>query len=530
MASPSAGSWLSHITMLNLQTSWGLCAVIGLLVLWRIGTSRSRRSSLPLPPGPTPLPIIGNMLDVPQKDMEAGFRKLNKQYGDIVHLDVLGQHMIILGTHEAAVDLLEKRSGNYSDRSSSIMANLCGLEWVLTLLHYGPWWRRHRRIFHQFFNTNAIVDYRPSQRREAHLLVLRLIKDPASFVHHIRHLFGSTIMRITYGIEVDNGNESYLNLAERALAIFSEATVPGKYLVETFPILRHVPSWFPGAKFKREAAEWNPVVQELAERPWNTVIDAMKEGNAPASMASTLLEHLAQLSPSEVGEEEVVARYTTAVVYGAGADTTLSTVQTFFLAMAAHPEVHKRAQAELDAVVGPSRLPDFEDRDSLPYVCALTKELLRWRTVVPLSIPHQSMQDDEYRGYLIPKGSLVFSNLWAYSRDPEAYPDPEAFKPERFLKDGQFSLDTARDPATIAFGYGRRICPGRHFAEASLFIIVATVLHTLSVSAPLDEHGRPQALQGKMTSGILSYPEPFECVIKPRSSAAESLILASCGE
>ena len=89
MASPSAGSWLSHITMLNLQTSWGLCAVIGLLVLWRIGTSRSRRSSLPLPPGPTPLPIIGNMLDVPQKDMEAGFRKLNKQYGTSLPLSSL---------------------------------------------------------------------------------------------------------------------------------------------------------------------------------------------------------------------------------------------------------------------------------------------------------------------------------------------------------------------------------------------------------------------------------------------------------
>ena len=81
--------------------------------------------------------------------------------------------------------------------------------------------------------------------------------------------------------------------------------------------------------------------------------------------------------------------------------------------MAAHPEVQKRAQAELDAVVGPNRLPEFEDQDSLPYICALTKELLRWRTVVPLSIPHRSMQDDEYRGYLIPKGSLVFSNLWS---------------------------------------------------------------------------------------------------------------------
>ena len=111
----------------------------------------------------------------------------------------------------------------------------------------------------------------------------------------------------------------------------------------------------------------------------------------------------------------------------------------------------------------------------------------------------------------------------AYSRDPSVYADPEAFMPERFLKDGQLNPDV-RDSASIAFGYGRRyvaytiqcswrpltndrhhsICPGRHFAEASLFMIVTTILHTLTISAPLGADGRPVRLEGKMTHGILS--------------------------
>ncbi|RDX44595.1 CyP450 monooxygenase [Lentinus brumalis] len=510
-------------------SSWFLVAVPALAFLWWV-IAGSSRAGLPLPPGPPRLPIIGNALDVPTKNMEATFRAMNEQYGDVVHLDALGQPMIVLGSHEAAVDLLEKRSANYSDRSISTMAKLCGLDWVLTLINYGPWWRRHRRTFHQFFNAAAVQEYQPSQRREAHKFVLRLIEQPKDFVHHIRHLFGSTIMRITYGIEVDEpGNESYLATVEEALAIFSAATVPGKYLVETFPVLRHVPTWFPFARFKREAREWRDLPMEVLHRPWEVALHAIKEGTAPPSMAATLVDSLSRLPPDEVEDEEAVARQTTAVVYAAGADTTLSTVQTFFLAMASNPDVQKKAQAELDAVIGPTRLPDFADQDSLPYIGALIKELLRWRSVVPLGIPHRSLEEDEYRGYRIPKGSIVISNIWAYSRDPSVYPDPEAFMPERFLKDGKLNPDV-RDSATIAFGYGRRICPGRHFAEASLFVIVTTVLHTLSISAPLGGDGRPVRLEGKMTHGILSYPEPFECVIEPRSRAAETLIRTSCLE
>lgn len=91
---------------------------------------------------------------------------------------------------------------------------------------------------------------------------------------------------------------------------------------------------------------------------------------------------------------------------------TISTVQTFFMAMACYPEVQLKARAELDAVVGPNRLPNFDDRDSLPYLTAVAKECLRWQSVVPLGIPHRSLADDEYKGYFIPAGSAVIANLW----------------------------------------------------------------------------------------------------------------------
>ena len=138
---------------------------------------------------------------------------------------------------------------------------------------------------------------------------------------------------------------------------------------------------------------------------------------------------------------------------------TISTVQTFFMAMACYPEVQLKARAELDAIVGPNRLPTFEDRSSLPYITAIAKESMRWQSVVPLGIPHRSLEDDEYRGYFIPKGSAVIANLYAFSRDESVYPEPETFNPERFLKDGKID-PTVRDPNSFVFGYGRRYVYG----------------------------------------------------------------------
>ena len=127
----------------------------------------------------------------------------------------------------------------------------------------------------------------------------------------------------------------------------------------------------------------------------------------------------------------------------------------FFFAMITNPEAMKKAQEELDRVVGRRELPDFCHKDSLPYIDALVKEVLRWGSSLPFSSPGRAMQDDVYRGYFIPRGATVIQNVWAISRDPNLYPNPEAFNPDRFLKDGKID-PLVFNPEDRVFGAGRR--------------------------------------------------------------------------
>lgn len=187
--------------------------------------------------------------------------------------------------------------------------------------------------------------------------------------------------------------------------------------------------------------------------------------------------------------------------------------------MTLYPEAQKKAQAELDAVLGPNCLPTLADRDSLPYVTALVDEVFRWQPVGPLAIPHRASADDVHDGFLIPAGSIVFANVWRMTRNPAAYPDPETFDPARFL-----GPTPAPDPKDIVFGFGRRVCPGRQLALASVWLACAGALAMFDVCKAKDEAGREITPVPEMTSGTISHPKPFKCVIRPRSERAEALV------
>jgi len=133
------------------------------------------------------------------------------------------------------------------------------------------------------------------------------------------------------------------------------------------------------------------------------VQEQLKSGKATPSVVATRIECLPVEGDPQRSEEEMIARNVAFVAFAGGADTTVSSVQTLFLAMTLYPEVQKKAQAEIDAVVGPNRLPDFHDRPSLPYINAVVKESLRWNVVLPLGVPHMSTFDDEYNGLLYPE-------------------------------------------------------------------------------------------------------------------------------
>ncbi|KAI0753250.1 cytochrome P450 [Daedaleopsis nitida] len=305
--------------------------------------------------------------------------------------------------------------------------------------------------------------------------------------------FASTIMRISYGMEISDEHDEYAVAVEDGVAIFNRAFVSGAFLIETFLFLQYV---LPGAGFKHLAASWKLLEAHstCASIADGLLLHDQQEGQYEPSVATTMMEKTASKRGADLEEERRLARDTAAITYA---------MQTFFMAMVCYPEVQRRARMELDAVVGPNRLPTFEDRDSLPYITAIAKESMRWQLVAPLGVPHVSLKDDDYNCYFIPAGSAVIANLWAFCHDPRVYSDPDTFNPDRFMKDGKINPDV-RDPNTIVFGYGRKICPGRHFAEASLFIIIASVPHTLTIDYDVHEQGHPIILEAKMTYGVIS--------------------------
>ncbi|RPD61609.1 cytochrome P450 [Lentinus tigrinus ALCF2SS1-6] len=475
---------------------------------------RMRSGGVPLPPGPKAWPFIGNLPQVPRSKPWIGYRDLCSVYGDIVYVRLLSQPIVVLGNPEVISECLDKSSAITSDRPQSPLIRLIGCGQNFGLLPYGRLWRHHRSLFSQYFSSGVIWKYQDVQRAAAHKFLARLLKSPARFKEHIRHNFSSALLKIVYDIDAADEDDPYIAQIDVALEGIAQGLVPGKYLVELVPALSYVPSWFPGTGWQKLFSKWRAAQEGLRRALFAHV---KEEPTAGCSVVSELLESMERtgFAGSTRKEEEEVIQSLGSVTFEAGADTTLSTFQAVFVAMTLYPEVLKKAQAELDSVVGLTRLPDFSDQPALVYVNAIIKEALRWHNVVPLCIPHSLSEDDEFHGYFMPKGTVILPNIWACMRDPEAYGDPDEFRPEQFIRNGQLD-PSVRDPA--------KICPGRYIAEASLFINVASVLHTFDIAPPLDEHGRPVKIVPGMTDGLLSYPQDVRCTIKPRSPWAEALI------
>ncbi|KAI0331349.1 cytochrome P450 [Cubamyces sp. BRFM 1775] len=450
--------------------------------------NRVGRKSLPLPPGPLGLPIIGNALDVPKEKPWLAFRDLSAKH-----------------------DLFEKRSAIYSDRQDSVLAHLTGWTWNLVFKRYDDDWRRVRRLFWQHFQPSAVGQFKVVQQREAHDLLHRLFDDQRDIDSTIKLSLSKTILTSVHGLPGAQVTRHYVDILNASEHGIAEAFTPGAYLVEFLPWLQYIPAWFPGTGWQKKLVEWRTQAAAIREDPYEVAKEAITRGEAEPSMITELME---KLSDGELDGKTV--KEATAVAFWASTDTTAATLVAFICAMILHPTVQTRAQAELDRVIGPARLPEHTDRAALPYVDAIVRH-----NVAPLGVAHRYMEEDVYRGWRIPKGATVMPNAWAILHDPEVFPDPETFRPERFLAaNGQPNADIL-DPASVAFGFGRRICgPGWHFATDALFINIASLLHLFDFQPALDAHGDPIPVEAKMTTNA------FLSRVHPRSVPARGVLTA----
>ncbi|KAJ7587011.1 cytochrome P450 [Mycena floridula] len=493
---------------------------------------RSRNpTGLPFPPGPKPswIPLVGNIPDMPSSEEWQTFTKWGQDYGPLVMVQMLGQRICIINSAKVATDLLDARSSIYSDRPAMPMVkDLMGWDFNMGLLPYTPTYKKSRKLFHHGFNARTSEEYLPIQTREITLSLAKLLQNPENFDEIIRNTTGGVIMNIAFGYQPGE-NDEFVRIAEEAQLAMVSAARPGAYLVDSLPFLKFVPEWFPGADFKRVAREGWELAQELQERPWAWAQERLAEGTAKPSFFTLLMESKGLVTDDPIEEQKLIQK-ACAVMYATGADTILASILTFFLAMVHTPHVQIAAQEEISRVIGNDRLPTIADRSALPYITSIVKEVYRWELVIPLGVPHRVMQDDVYEGYFIPEGTTMIANQWGMSHDETMYPDAMAFRPERFMNVPDAKDGGPRDPNTIAFGWGRRICPGRFLAENGLWLHVATILACFSISPKIGEDGEPIVPPREYTSGLASRPKPFPCTIKPRNTAAVELIKHSVSD
>ncbi|GBE84279.1 Multifunctional cytochrome P450 monooxygenase af510 [Sparassis crispa] len=501
---------------------------VGLAVVVFIWIQLSKPKNSSLPPGPNPLPVVGNVANLTAHQLWLRATQWAKEYGNVVYLHVFGQGLVFLNSYEAAVDLLEKQGSVYSDKPGLVMCGeLCGCENMVAFTRYGDKSRRQRRLMQQALGVSAVRTYQPLLEIETAALLKRLLADPQDYVGNVRRYAGGLTLLVMYGYRANSKDDQFLMLADTCVDLLSNhiASGGGIWLVDIFPFLKHLPLWFPGAGFKRKAIEWKAKMEEFVNRPYELLKQRMREGTAVPCFCSTLLEELQDRNDKAVdAQKDFDIRWTANSMYSASIDTTITMVMHFIRAMVLHPEVLVKVQQEMDTVVGQGRLPTFSDRVSLPYLECVMSECLRWGAPVPLGLPHRLTEDDVYQGMHIPKGSLVFANIWNMMRNEELYPDAQAFKPERFMEEADEQTAKRRDPRNFVFGFGRRRCPGMHLMESSFWIVMASMIATMDLAKAVDEHGNVVEPETSFDNAVFRIPTTFKCDIRPRSEQALRIV------
>ncbi|KAJ8581526.1 cytochrome P450 [Rhizopogon salebrosus TDB-379] len=496
-----------------------------LVVITALRQFIANRQHKPLPPGPKPLPVLGNILSIDAQEPWLTYAEWRDAYGDLVFVRILDQEVVVINSQHVAEDLLDKRSRIYSDRP--YLATLEPFGWThnFAFAPYGDVWRLSRRLFHQTFRHVSALKFRPLQLRRARQMIVNLIDDPERYNSHFATFSSSVSMSAVYNYEPNPRNDPLVQILQNALDLGLAIMTPEKAIIlKTFPFLLKLPDWCWGSSIKHDAQLSTNRTNEMINMPFRYAQQHMAEDTL-LGRSSMVTENLQRMEKQDEASkpmfEDALKKAATTALVGAY-ETTTSTLMVFILSMVLYPEVQKRAQAEIDSVIGTDRLPTFEDRASLPYVDAILRETLRWQPILPLGVPHATSSTDIYNGYFIPKGATVMSNTWGISRDEKRYLDSSQFIPERFLDvNGALTDD---DPAEYVFGLGRRICPGRHAADASVWSAIVTMLATVDISSPKDDNGEAIKFTPEFSTGLTRHPLTFPCNISARPHIHSELL------
>ncbi|XP_045787703.1 trimethyltridecatetraene synthase-like [Trifolium pratense] len=495
--------------------SWiTLLTTFAILLLF---SRRLRRRKYNLPPGPKPWPIIGN-LNLMGSLPHQSFHGLTQKYGPIMHIWLGSKPVIVGSSAKIAKEFLKTHDATLAGRPKFSAGKYTTYNYSdMTWSQYGPYWRQARRIcLLELFSARRLQSYEFIRNQELHAFLHELFNSKNKTIllkDHLLNLNLNIISRMVLG-------KNYLEKTENAFISPDEFK---KMLEELFMLngVLNIGDFIPWINFldfqgyvKRMKAlgkkfDWfmEHVLEEHIE----------KRKNAKDYVAKDMVDVLLQLAEDpnlEVKLERPGVKGFTQDLIAGGTESSTVTVEWAMSELMKNPEIFKKATEELDRVIGKDRWVEENDFVNLPYLYAIAKETMRLHPVAPLLVPREAREDCNVDGYDIPKGTLIFVNSWGIGRDSNSWDNPYEFNPERFIGN---DIDVkGHDYELLAFGAGRRMCPGYPLGIKVIQLSLANLLHGFNWRLS-DNNVKNEDLNMEEIFG-LSTPKkiPLEVVAEPR--------------
>ncbi|KAJ5805527.1 uncharacterized protein N7503_003129 [Penicillium pulvis] len=481
------------------------------------------------PTGLRNVPEAGRLKDL-SKYPQREWRKWAQQYGELFQIRLGWENWVFVNSPEAVKVIFNKQSQHTSSRAPSpVLSDLISGDMRMLLMPYTPKWRKLRAIVHQLLTPKSSDNFKPSQEFEAKQLLWDICTDNSdqeNFYMHIRRYTTSVVMTSTYGRRIPQWDCEDIREIYGLMQDFSEAAEPGKYLAELFPPLSKLPVWMQWWResaersFQRQASIWMKYFSDLQR--------SIKKNEAPECFVKSFIE--SDYEKNDISDLQ--ASFVAGTMIEAGSETTSSALNSCVKYFAAYPKAQAKAYAEIKKVVGESRFPSFDDEEKLPYIRACVKEILRIRPITNIGTPHYTTANVVYKDYFIPAGTVVTINHYALHFDPKRWENPDDFIPDRYLdypfKAGVYVASPYPEQQIhFDFGAGRRICPGMHLAENSLFITIASIIWAFEILPPIEDGkvGHVDVSDAAYAGGVNTLPKQSKLRFVPRSEEVKRTIL-----
>ncbi|OCT68030.1 hypothetical protein XELAEV_18039326mg [Xenopus laevis] len=494
-----------------MDTSWLWTLLLSLLIscilIYSTWNKMYRKRNLP--PGPTPIPLFGNVLQIKRGEMVKSLIEYGKKYGDTYTLYFGPSPVIILCSYRATKEALIDQAEDFSGRGAmpSFDQYFQGYGVVFT---NGEEWKQLRR-----FSLTTLRNFGMGKRgieeriqEEAQFVVEEIKsykKKPFDPTDILVQCVSNVICSVVFGNRFEYDNKDFQNLLSLFQSVFRESSSAWGQLLNMFPlIMNHIPG--PHKKVIRDMNKLEAFVLQRVKENEKTL-----DSNSPRDIIDSFLIKMQQENENPTSAFHMKNLLATILsIFFAGTETVSTTLRHGFLILLIYPEIEAKLREEIDRVIGQNRSPTIEDRSKMPYTDAVIHEIQRFSDVIPMNVPHLVTKDTQFRGYTIPKGTDVYPLLCAVLRDPEKFATPYEFNPNHFLDDnGCFKSNDGFMP----FSTGKRICLGEGLARMELFLFLTNILQHFKL------HTESRLIEDDIApkmNGFANYPTSYQLSFIPR--------------